>query len=144
MRASILSIAVAAIIFTAAGPARAQTGSEAPFVSIAKSWMDAYNQKDAAAVANLYAEDAIQVAPNGIKRGRAEIQKNLQATIGTGRRYESITTVDPRIDGNTGWAIHEWKRVEADNGFAHVTYARVGNDWKIKVISVIPAPPPKK
>ena len=145
-------LTVAVLIVMAASPAAVQTTSGLPLPELAKSWQDAYNRKDAAAVANLYTEDAIRVVPSGIMRGREAIQRNLEASLNAGGHGIVIKPVADHVDGNSGWSITEWSaRTRGQdgaempiNGFAHVTLVRVGNDWKIRVHSVTPASPPRQ
>ena len=153
---SFLGVVVAAILVTVAGSSSAQPAAslsgESPFAGIVKSWQEAYNRKDAAAVASLYTEDAIMVVPNGVLHGREAIQRNLEAGLNADTHDLSVNTVASHVDGNTGWIITEWKAqirsqdgtVRPTNGFTNAIFAQSGNNWKIRVHTNVPAPPPKQ
>ncbi|HET7117588.1 MAG TPA: DUF4440 domain-containing protein [Hanamia sp.] len=62
--------------------------------------------KDAAAAANLYAEDASLLPPNEpIVKGRSNIQKYWQAGIDAGIVDASVHTIDAKSDGDLGYEI---------------------------------------
>lgn len=62
--------------------------------------------KDAAAAANLYAEDASLLPPNEpMVTGRANIQKYWQGGIDAGIIEASVHTIDAKSDGDLGYEI---------------------------------------
>ena len=80
------------------------------FGSLATQQSEAFTNKDAAAVAALFTEDAILVAPDGIFSGRQAIEKRYEDTF---QRWPFTTFNDPRdchlkaID-NAVWSFGEW------------------------------------
>ena len=75
-----------------AASAAAQQASDQDARQLGQSFVDAWNktmlQKDAAAHAALYAEDAVQVTPQGLVSGRAAIER------GTAEAFK-VFTFDP-------------------------------------------------
>jgi hypothetical protein len=49
-----------------------------------KTWQDAYNKGDFAAVAALYTADAIEVTPEGVRVGPAAVKERLEDSITKG------------------------------------------------------------
>jgi ketosteroid isomerase-like protein len=74
---SVASISALAIIL--AVPACAEALSEQDARKIAENWNNEFyaiaHKKDAAGIANMYTADAVQIRPDGIFSGRAEIEK---------------------------------------------------------------------
>lgn len=156
MRHAILSLAAGAMLVAAAGPAPAQTGKSAagasPIAANMENFQNAYNRKDAAAATALYTNDALRVGPFGIIRGRAAIQKHLEADFKAGWHDLRLHLDSDRIRGNTAWAVGEWSaRMHGKNGSetpAHgywsTVYVRAGHAWKAQVNTFNIAPPPKQ
>ncbi|MGH7111363.1 MAG: YybH family protein [Stellaceae bacterium] len=157
MRQTILGLAAGAILVAAAGPAPAQTSkSPAGVSSIAaamKNAQDAYNRKDAAALAAFFTEDALYISPFGILRGRTAIRKRYEAEFKAGWHDLRVHLDSDRIRGNTAWAVGEWSaRGPGKNGpetpvhgYLSDVDVRVGHAWKVQVDTVVgaePNPPP--
>jgi uncharacterized protein (TIGR02246 family) len=151
---SIFGVIVAAILVAVASPSWAQSAKsspgDSPFASIVKDWQEAYNRKDTATIASFYTEDAIQVVPTGVIRGREAIQKSVEAGLNAGGHDLNVNTVAYHVEGNTGWIITEWSyrtrgqdgTVRPVNGFTNVILVQSGNNWKIRVHTEVPAQPP--
>ena|SRR5689334_18964555 len=141
----IFGVIVAAILVALAPPLWAQSTKsspgDSPFASVVREWQEAYNRKDTATIANLYTEDAIQVVPTGVIRGREAIRKNVEAALNAGGHDLNVNTVAYHIEGNTGWIITEWSvqtrgedgTMKPVKGFTSAVFVQSGNDWKIRV-----------
>jgi uncharacterized protein (TIGR02246 family) len=71
-----------------------------------RDFVKALTAHDAAAAANLYAEDASLLPPNEpIVKGRANIQKYWQAGIDAGIVDASVQTIDAKSHGDLGYEI---------------------------------------
>ena len=72
---------------------------------VIKAWVEAFNRGDAAALANLYAENAInhQVAERAIE-GRAEIEATFEAEFARAR----MICIPDNLFEIGDWAILEW------------------------------------
>jgi uncharacterized protein (TIGR02246 family) len=65
-----------------------------------------YNAKDAAGVANLYAHDALRLAPDASRvQGRAAIQAQLQKELDGGVFNFQGQVTDFASDGNLAWVV---------------------------------------
>jgi uncharacterized protein (TIGR02246 family) len=154
---SILGIAVAAIIVAVSGLASAQQTqstdpANSPFAAIGKQYVEAYNRKDAAAVAALFTDDAVRVNAQGIVRGREDIQKTTKDALDAGGHDLNLQYREAHIDGNNGWSIAEANfRVRGKDGadtpvrvLATTVWVQSGGVWKIRAQSLVNAPPPKQ
>src|SRR5207248_4382821 len=106
MARSIVGMATAAVLFLMAGPARTESvdAATSPFAAAGKQYVEAFNKKDAAAVAALFADDAIRVNAQGITRGREAIQKSTQAGLDAGSHSLNLRYHIADIDSNIGWS----------------------------------------
>jgi uncharacterized protein (TIGR02246 family) len=143
----------AAVLVLMVGPVRAEPVDPAssPFAAVGKQYIEAFNRKDAAAVAALFTDDAVRVNAQGIVRGREGIQKSLQGTIDAGGHDLNVHYRDTHIDGNTGWSVAEYDlRVRGKDGAVTPTYgiatsvwANSSGVWKIKAQGLTSVPPPR-
>jgi uncharacterized protein (TIGR02246 family) len=150
---SILGVVVAAIIVAVSAPASAQSTDPAnsPLAAVGKQYVEAFNRKDAAAVAALFADDAVRVNAQGIIRGREAIQKATKDGLDAGGHDLSLQYREAHIDGNTGWSIAEANfRVRGKDGadspvriLATSVWVQSGGAWKIRAQSLVNTPPPK-
>jgi ketosteroid isomerase-like protein len=106
---------------------------------------------DAAAVAALFTEDALLVAPDGMFSGRKEIEKRYEDTF---QRSPSTIFSDPRdhllnaID-NAAWSAGEWSStLQGETGTVFVRgywsaiYVRDADTWKIRMLTLSEKPRP--
>jgi ketosteroid isomerase-like protein len=124
------------------------------FGVLATKQEEAFTNKDAAAVAALFTEDAVLVAPDGIFSGKQAIEKRYEDTF---QRWPFTQFNDPRdchlkaID-NAVWSYGEWGGTlqgEAGpvfvKGYFLAIYVREGDDWKMRTLTLTehprPAPP---
>jgi ketosteroid isomerase-like protein len=121
------------------------------FAVLAKKQSDAFTNKDAAALAALFTEDAVLVAPDGIFAGRHAIEKRYEGTF---QRWPLTLFNDPRdchlnaID-NAVWSYGEWTgTLQGDTGpvfvrgYFSAIYVREGDDWKIRTLTLTERPRP--
>jgi ketosteroid isomerase-like protein len=112
---------------------------------------EAFNRNDAGAVAALFTEDAVLVAPDGIFSGRQAIQKRYEGTF---QRWTFTLFSDPRerqlkaID-NAVWSVGEWwGTLQSQAGPVFVTgywsaiYVLEGDAWKIRMLTLSERPRP--
>jgi ketosteroid isomerase-like protein len=150
MRRSILVfISVHVLMTLAAGSARPEPVDPAtsPFAAAGKQWVEAYNRKDAAAVAALFTEDAIRVSALGIIRGRDAMQKFIQDALDAGGHALNLRYHVAYIDGNIGWSVVEYNLKDGLDspvrGFSTSFWVRDGGAWRIKGQTAVNALPPK-
>jgi ketosteroid isomerase-like protein len=112
-----------------------------------KTFDEAINNHDAAALAAFYARDAIIVAPEGPIIGRQAIQKWYADVLQRLRPNNRAGKVDGNAahligeTGNEAWATGEWSETgQGKNsepipikGYWFSIYVREGDDWKIRV-----------
>ena len=104
-----------------------------------RSFVEAFNKGDAAAVAQIYAADAKILPPNEkIVEGRANIQAFWQTAIGAGLKMTSLTPTTITPAGNllveTGkyvMTIPAGGATVTDEGKYVVVWRREGRNWKI-------------
>ena len=116
--------------------------------SIVKKLEEACNRNDAA-VAAVFTEDAVQVAPEGLFSGRPAIEKRYADVF---QRWHLTNYISKRDQlnaiGNEAWAVGEWScTLEGQNGPVQVKgydsgiYVRDGDTWKIRMATFNVAPP---
>jgi uncharacterized protein (TIGR02246 family) len=120
-------------------------------VALAKKFDDAFNNNDAAALAALYTEDAVLVAPEGPVFGREAIAKFWAALFQKVHFSNHRHTVDqnsPHTMGTAGnemWAtggfFQTTEGLNLGNGYWSMIAVREGDAWKSQLIAITPAPP---
>src|SRR4051794_11478565 len=102
-------LASATVVLLMTGPARSEPIDPAtsPFAAVGKQYIEAYNRKDAEAVAALFADDAVRVTASGIIQGREAIKKSTEAGLEAGGHDLRLRYHHTHIDGNTGWSVAE-------------------------------------
>ena len=98
-------LALAGTLQTAA---QAAGSDEAAIRAQTTSWMKAFNGGDAAAVAALYADDAILLPPGAPgASGRPAIQAYISKSIAEAKAANAVFVANPKTDvgvsGNLGW-----------------------------------------
>src|SRR5271163_4262997 len=109
---------------------------------------EAFNNNDAVALAALFTEDAVLVAPDGMFFGREAIQKRYADSF---HRWP-VTTCSGQssclnaID-NAAWSTGKWWTTRQgqtgpkfENGFWAAIYVREGDAWKIRLFNISDAP----
>src|SRR6266436_5650318 len=110
---------------------------------------EAFNKNDAASIAALFTEDAVQVSPQGLIFGRQAIEKKFADLFQQWHPTNIISKVDQvNAIGNTAWKVGEWNcTMQTENGplpekgyFASIC-VREGDTWKECMSSYNMAPP---
>jgi ketosteroid isomerase-like protein len=123
---------------------------------ITKKFDEAFNNGDAAALAALYTEDAVQVTPQGPVFGREAIQKLFAGVFQQGHYSNHLNKDDqgsPHMIGTAGnevWRTGEWSFTFQGKsggpiqlkGYFGAVNVREGETWKIRMLTfnVTPAP----
>jgi uncharacterized protein (TIGR02246 family) len=116
----------------------------------AREYSERYNKNDAAALAALFTEDAVQVTPEGILYGREAIEKSYADTFQQWHPTNHIAKVDQvNAISEVAWKVGEWScTVQTENGplpikghYASI-FVREGDAWKERVLSynLVPTP----
>jgi uncharacterized protein (TIGR02246 family) len=117
---------------------------------------EAYNNNDAAAVAALYADDAVEVTNRGPVYGRQAIDKYFEGVFQKVHISNYVSKADPvrgirkGMADNEMWANAEWSgtiQVKGANpveqkGYWSSIKVLEGDTWKIKMGTFNVAPPP--
>jgi uncharacterized protein (TIGR02246 family) len=110
-----------------------------------------FNKNDAASIAALFTEDAVQVAPEGLIFGRQAIEKKYADLFQHWHPTNIISKVDQvNAVGNHAWKVGEWScTMQTQNGplpekgyFASIC-VREGDAWKECMSAYNMAPPPE-
>ena len=123
---------------------------------IVKKFDEAFNNGDAAAVAALYTEDAVQVTPQGPVFGREAIEKLFTGVFQQGHYSNHLNKDDqdsPHMIGTAGdqvWRTGEWSFTAQGKsgdpiklkGFWSAINVRKGDTWKIQMLTFNVSPPP--
>jgi uncharacterized protein (TIGR02246 family) len=113
---------------------------------------EAFNKNDASAVAALFTEDGVLVAPDGMFCGRQAIEKRYAdifqrwpITTFSGQRYQ-LNAID-----NAVWSVGEWWSTiqsetgpKFEGGYWSAIYIHEGDDWKIRLLTVSGRPKPSR
>ena len=117
---------------------------------LAAKQSEAFTNKDAAAVAALFTEDAVLVAPDGMFSGRQAIEKRYEGTF---QRWPLTLFNDLRdchvkaID-NAVWSFGEWGYSPRPDwsrvcqGYFSAIYVREDDVWKIRMLTLSERPRP--
>jgi steroid delta-isomerase-like uncharacterized protein/uncharacterized protein (TIGR02246 family) len=98
------TVALAGIVFGLMAVTALAGGSE-DFANMSEAWEKAYNAKDAAGVAALYAEDGVMKPPNADQaKGRQAIEAHLAREMKLVSGRLDIVTVEHGHDGDLGFA----------------------------------------
>jgi len=79
------------------------------YAELQKNFAEAYNRKDADAMAAAFAEDGIRVTPSGIFQGRAAIRRNLQDVLNMGLHDYTVQRTVSRSEGTFVFNAGEWQ-----------------------------------
>jgi uncharacterized protein (TIGR02246 family) len=115
------------------------------FGVLATEQSEAFTNKDAAAVAALFTEDGVLVAPDGTFLGRQAIEKRYEDTF---QQWPLTLFNDPRdchlkaID-NAVWSFGQWSGTfqgqsgpEFVHGYFSAIYVREADAWKIRMLTL--------
>ena len=113
-------------------------------------YSEAYNNNDAAALAALYAEDAVFITDRGPVYGRQAIEKWYADAF---RQWPisnfSRDTYGLNTMENAAWSVGEWWDILRGEpgpvlvgGYESAIYVREGDAWKIRMLTVTEKPRP--
>lgn len=126
---------VGTVLLLTAAPAAA--GGSKDFAAMSEAWEKAYNARDAAAVAALYAEDGVMMPPNADQaKGRKAIEAHLVREMALVSGSLDIVTVEHSHDGDLGFARGTFAMTDAhgkvvDRGKWVEVRRKVGGTWYI-------------
>jgi ketosteroid isomerase-like protein len=78
----VVACSLAVLSFGAAAQESRVTDDQ--YAELQKNFAEAYNRRDADAMAAAFAEDGVRVTPSGIFQGRGAIHRNLQDVLNMG------------------------------------------------------------
>jgi uncharacterized protein (TIGR02246 family) len=146
--AVIVTVAAALVITAVQG----QVKTDPALNKLAAEWAAAFNAKDAAKIASLYADDAVLMPPNlPMVKGRANIEAHFKGEIQQGVTNLQLRPLESAISGSqafeAGTSTVTVPGGQTEQGKYLVVLKRVGNDWKIAYdiynSDAPPAPPQK-
>ncbi len=111
----LVALAVA-LVMTFGGVANAGSDDVTAAVqTLNTKWDKAFNSKDAAKVASLYAEDGRVVTGDGkVLNGRAEIQGLFQSFMDGGFHEHKIEMIDVKVKGDIAIETGKWSGIGGD------------------------------
>jgi ketosteroid isomerase-like protein len=144
-RKPFLALAICCLIAATTGctrmgaPARDTAAEQEKLQADALAWFDHYAKGDAAAMASLYAEDALLMPPGApAVTGRAAIEdflgRDSAASKANGVSLQNVSVTGSGIDGDTGWISGTYKVVDSsgatvDTGSYLSVHRRTNGAW---------------
>ena len=131
----IASVIAFAMMFGGAAHAGSEEATAA-VQTLNTKWDNAFNSKDAATVASLYAEDGRVVTGDGkILNGRAEIQGLFQSFMDGGFHEHKIEMIDVKVKGDIAYETGKWSGVGGDKKtygghLVNIYERQSGGDWQ--------------
>jgi ketosteroid isomerase-like protein len=105
----IVAVACSWAVLSSAAGAQEKQVTDDQYAEIQKNFAEAYNRKDADAMAAAFAEDGIRVTPSGIFQGRAAIRRNLQDVLNMGLHDYTVQRTVSRSEGTFVFNAGEWQ-----------------------------------
>jgi uncharacterized protein (TIGR02246 family) len=110
--------------------AQDQSGAEAAIRKGSKAWEAAWNAGDAAALAALYVDDAVVMAPGSEPaKGKAAITKHFTAAIEAGAGAKTAITTE-QVMATGDWAVEIGGFVNTAADGSHADHGRFMATWK--------------
>lgn len=131
---SLIKKTTAALIFglMTAGSALAGDINET-IQTLNNHWNQAFNSKDAGALANMYAENAILSPGNGqVLNGRKEIENLFKGFLDAGLHNHTLEIVSTGGDDNTLYQVAKWRANGAEKDNAKPTYGGITTSVFVK------------
>lgn len=127
----IVTTILVGFLFTLTLPATAQDmDAESAVREGSQKWAKAWNKADAKALAGLYAEDAVVMAPGSEPaEGRAAIEKHYQAGLEASKGSENIIETLEVMDAGD-WAVEVGSFVANGADGTHLDHGRYIALWK--------------
>jgi ketosteroid isomerase-like protein len=141
-----LIVVVACSLAVLIGSTAAQENqvTDVQYAALQKNFAEAYNRKDADAMAAAFAEDGIRVTPSGIFQGRDAIRRNLQDVLNMGLHDYTVQRAVSRAVGTFVFNAGEWRAKLGDqplHGYYTAIVVRNGDRAKIMEETVTIAAP---
>ena len=113
---------------------------------------EAFNKSDAGALAALFTEDAVLVAPDGIFYGRQAIEKRYADVFQKWHNINRFGQADQlNAIGHEPWSVGEWWNILQSQtgprfvrGYWSAIYVREGDNWKMRLLTVSEHPQPAR
>lgn len=106
---------------------------------IGSNWQNAYNSGDAGKLADLYNQDAVWSRPQGIARGKSEIESAARAFIDAGKKHNwgklTVSPLAAHENGSVIWAYGDFRFADGPSGHYGQVDVKEGGSWHV-VISV--------
>lgn len=140
LRATRVPLFAGALLFTVAGCQTAPKSDPAALrgavEAVNRRFMDAFARKDAVAMGQLYAEDALALPPGAVEvEGRAAIEAMWRSFMALPISQFELKTAD--VDGNaeTAWEFGRYRMLQSDGSVADagkyvVIWKMTGTGWK--------------
>jgi ketosteroid isomerase-like protein len=135
------------VVLAMTSQARAQQdrADDSVYADLQKHFAEAYNRKDADAMAAAFTENGIRVTPGGIFEGRDAIRRNLQDVLNMGLHdYTVRRTLSRSEGGGLVFNAGEWQAKLGDqplHGYYTAIIIREGDQAKIMEETVTIAAP---
>ena len=133
----VVACSLAVLIGSAAAQEKQVTDDQ--YAELQKNFADAYNRKDADAMAGAFAEDGVRVTPSGIFQGRDAIRRNLQDVLNMGLHDYTVQRTVSRAVGTFVFNAGEWRAKLGDqplHGYYTAIIVRDGDRAKIKTVTI--------
>lgn len=152
---TLAALIVCSLGVTSAARAQATnvTRAEEEVRALERRWLDAYEQRDAAAMDAIVGEDFVITFPNGSQQNKPQLMRMIKATPGAGQPRMRFYTEDVRSKayGDTvilmGRVVTEYERegkaVKEQSRYTD-TYVRVGGKWRVVASHLSNVAEPKK
>lgn len=135
-------LAASAVALAACAPGAPDTAAdEAEIKADPGEWMAAYNSGDADAVASLYTDDALLLAPGApAQQGTTAIRDFIAAEIAkakaAGLTFKAMDTTGVGVSGDMGWvsgtfAVTDSSGSAVDKGKFLSVYRRTNGNWQL-------------
>ncbi len=142
MLKNFLLLTTGLIVLTACAPKAVDTAAdEAALTADPAAWMEAYNAGNADGVAELYAEEALLLAPGaqaiaGRTAIRDFIASDIEASKAAGLTFRNDESTGVGVSGDMGWVSGTFSVLDAsgatvDSGKYLSVYGRVDGDWQL-------------
>ena len=140
----IVVVACSLAVLSSGAAAQEKQVPDDQYVELQKNFAEAYNRKDADAMALAFAEDGIRVTPSGIFQGRDAIRRNLQDVLNMGLYDYTVQRTISRSIGTFVFNAGEWQAKLGDqplHGYYTAIIVRDGDRAKIMEETVTIAAP---
>ena len=127
------SCALACAALLAGSISTAYAADEAAMVvqDLALKWTAAYNNGDAAKVAQLYTADAAFLSGVlGAMKGRAEIETAISRSVKQAPRI-TFNPVEAHENGNIVWGYWDYAFPDGPSGYGAITAVKEADAWRI-------------